>query len=41
MTLLLSIDGIISVVDFYVQNQLDYRNRNYIGGVLGRHCKLA
>jgi betaine lipid synthase len=38
MTSLLSIDGIISVVDFYAQNQLDYRNRNYIGGVLGRHC---
>ena len=35
---LLSINGLIAVVDFYVQNQIDYRTRNYTGGIINRHC---
>jgi betaine lipid synthase len=35
---LLSQDGIVGVCDFYVQNQVDYRSRNYTGGVIDRHC---
>lgn len=35
---LLSPDGIIGVVDFYVQNRVDFQNRNYVGGVIDRHC---
>jgi betaine lipid synthase len=35
---LLSINGIIGVCDFYVQSQVDYRGRNYTGGVTDRHC---
>ncbi|KAF2016249.1 hypothetical protein BU24DRAFT_462429 [Aaosphaeria arxii CBS 175.79] len=35
---LVSPNGIIGVVDFYVQNQIDYQSRNYTGGVIDRHC---
>lgn len=35
---LLSPNGIVGVCDFYVQNQVDYANRNYTGGVIDRHC---
>lgn len=38
MTRLLGPDGIIGVVDFYVQNQADLQSRNYIGGLMNRHC---
>jgi betaine lipid synthase len=37
---LLSLDGIIGVCDFYVQSQVDYRSRNYTGGVIDRHCNF-
>ncbi|KAK4158706.1 hypothetical protein QBC43DRAFT_143711 [Cladorrhinum sp. PSN259] len=37
MTSLLSPDGIISVVDFYVQSGIDVAYRNYTGGPIGRH----
>jgi betaine lipid synthase len=35
---LLSMEGIIGVVDFYVQSQVDFRSKNYTGGVVDRHC---
>jgi betaine lipid synthase len=35
---LLSSNGVAGVVDFYVQNQVDFRGRNYIGGAFDRHC---
>ena len=35
---LLASSGIIGVVDFYVQNQIEFQSRNYIGGVIDRHC---
>lgn len=35
---LLSHQGVIAVVDFYVQNQVDYWSRNYTGGAIDRHC---
>jgi betaine lipid synthase len=35
---LLSTEGIVGVCDFYVQSQVDYRGRNYTGGVIDRHC---
>lgn len=35
---LLSPNGVVGVVDFYVQNQIDYQSRNYTGGVIDRHC---
>jgi len=35
---LLSINGIIAVVDFYAQSQVEFRGRNYAGGFLDRHC---
>jgi betaine lipid synthase len=38
MSSLLSVDGIIGVVDFYVQNEIDFQSRNYTGGVVDRHC---
>ncbi|KAF2097909.1 betaine lipid synthase [Rhizodiscina lignyota] len=38
LTSLLSINGIIGVVDFYVQSEVDFQSRNYTGGVLDRHC---
>jgi betaine lipid synthase len=37
---LLSFNGIIGVCDFYVQSRVDYRSRNYTGGVLDRHCNF-
>jgi betaine lipid synthase len=35
---LLSPNGVIGVVDFYVQNQVDFMGRNYMGGAIDRHC---
>jgi betaine lipid synthase len=35
---LLNPNGVIGVVDFYVQNQVDFRGRNYMGGAIDRHC---
>lgn len=35
---LLSPNGIVGVVDFYVQSQVDFRSRNYTGGAIDRHC---
>ncbi|RYP32757.1 hypothetical protein DL767_005048 [Monosporascus sp. MG133] len=37
LTMLLSPDGIIGVVDFYVQSKIDFAFRNYTGGLVGRH----
>lgn len=31
-------NGIIGVVDFYVQNKVEFQSRNYMGGVIDRHC---
>jgi betaine lipid synthase len=31
-------NGVIGVADFYVQNEVEYRARNYIGGDFNRHC---
>lgn len=38
LTSLIAPEGIIGVVDFYVQNQTDLLGRNYIGGLMNRHC---
>jgi betaine lipid synthase len=38
LSTLLSAEGIIGVVDFYVQSQVDFRSKNYTGGVIDRHC---
>lgn len=35
---LLSPNGIVGVVDFYVQSQVEFNSRNYTGGVINRHC---
>lgn len=35
---LMSPNGVIGVVDFYVQNQVDFIGRNYTGGAIDRHC---
>lgn len=35
---LLAPTGIMGVVDFYVQNQIQFQSRNYVGGVINRHC---
>jgi len=35
---LLAEDGIVGVVDFYVQNQIEFQSRNYMGGAINRHC---
>lgn len=35
---LLAPDGIVGVVDFYVQNQIEFQGRNYTGGIINRHC---
>ena len=40
LTTLLSPEGIIGACDFYVQNQVEYRSRNYTGGVIDRHCNF-
>ncbi|KAI0099213.1 S-adenosyl-L-methionine-dependent methyltransferase [Nemania sp. FL0031] len=37
---LLAPNGIISVVDFYVQSQVDVSFRNYTGGLIGRHVNF-
>jgi betaine lipid synthase len=37
---LLGPEGIIGACDFYVQSQIDYRSRNYTGGVIDRHCNF-
>lgn len=37
---LLHDNGVIGVIDFYVQSQVDYRNRNYTGGFVDRHCSF-
>lgn len=31
-------DGVVGVVDFYVQNQVEFQSRNYMGGAIDRHC---
>ncbi|SMR49971.1 unnamed protein product [Zymoseptoria tritici ST99CH_3D1] len=35
---LLAPDGVVGVVDFYVQNEIEFNGRNYIGGSINRHC---
>jgi len=35
---LLASNGVIGVADFYVQSEVDYHSRNYIGGEINRHC---
>ncbi|KAG9255882.1 uncharacterized protein F5Z01DRAFT_521906 [Emericellopsis atlantica] len=37
---LLSPHGIMGVVDFYVQNQVDFSFRNYTGGLIDRHTNF-
>ncbi|KAL6904533.1 hypothetical protein GGI43DRAFT_421087 [Trichoderma evansii] len=37
---LLAPHGILGVVDFYVQNQIDYSFRNYTGGLVDRHVNM-
>lgn len=34
----LSENGVIGVADFYVQSEIDYQSRNYLGGEINRHC---
>ncbi|KAG8626659.1 hypothetical protein KVT40_005604 [Elsinoe batatas] len=31
-------NGIMGVVDFYVQSQVEFQSRNYAGGIIDRHC---
>ena len=38
VSLMLTPKGIIGVVDFYVQNEIEYQTRNYNGGEINRHC---
>lgn len=38
MSSLLSPNGVVGVVDFYVQSKVEFGRRNYTGGVVGRHC---
>ncbi|KAI0149980.1 hypothetical protein F4776DRAFT_188078 [Hypoxylon sp. NC0597] len=40
LPLLLSPNGIIGVVDFYVQSQVDVNFRNYTGGLVNRHVNF-
>ena len=35
---MLSGNAVIGVSDFYVQSEVDYHSRNYIGGEINRHC---
>ena len=35
---LLSPNGVVGVIDFYVQSQVDFNRRNYTGGAINRHC---
>ena len=37
LTTFLATDGIIGIVDFYVQSIIDVSSRNYIGGTFNRH----
>ncbi|KAK8151531.1 hypothetical protein IWX90DRAFT_94699 [Phyllosticta citrichinensis] len=34
----LSRNGIVGVIDFYVQSRIEFQSRNYVGGVIDRHC---
>jgi betaine lipid synthase len=38
LSALLAADGLLGVVDFYVQSQVDFRSKNYTGGIIDRHC---
>ncbi|KAK1024293.1 hypothetical protein LTR33_017929, partial [Friedmanniomyces endolithicus] len=38
VTNLLAPNGIVGVVDFYVQNGIEFSGRNYMGGAIDRHC---
>lgn len=38
ITDLLAPNGVVGVVDFYVQNKVEFQGRNYIGGAIDRHC---
>lgn len=38
VTNLLASDGIVGVVDFYVQNKIEFSGRTYMGGAIDRHC---
>lgn len=40
LTSLLSPNGLLGVVDFYVQSEVDVSFRNYTGGVVGRHVNF-
>ncbi|KAK7430164.1 hypothetical protein QQZ08_003349 [Neonectria magnoliae] len=40
VTSLLSPQGIMGVVDFYVQNKVDFAFRNYTGGLVDRHVNF-
>ena len=31
-------NGVLAVADFYVQSQIDFRSRNYLGAEINRHC---
>jgi betaine lipid synthase len=35
---LLSSNGIVGVIDFYVQSRVEFNRRNYTGGAINRHC---
>ncbi|KAF2115984.1 hypothetical protein BDV96DRAFT_492393 [Lophiotrema nucula] len=35
---LLNPNGVVGVIDFYVQSSVEYVGRNYTGGVIDRHC---
>ncbi|KAK4456647.1 hypothetical protein QBC42DRAFT_301841 [Cladorrhinum samala] len=41
MTSLLAPDGIVAVVDFYAQSDVDIAYRNYTGGAVGRHINYV
>ncbi|KAK3679430.1 hypothetical protein LTR78_000991 [Recurvomyces mirabilis] len=38
VTNLLAPNGIVGVIDFYVQNGVEFSHRNYMGGAIDRHC---
>ncbi|KAF2084993.1 hypothetical protein K490DRAFT_68195 [Saccharata proteae CBS 121410] len=38
LSTLLAPSGLVGVIDFYVQSQVDFASRNYTGGVIDRHC---
>ncbi|KAJ4305041.1 hypothetical protein N0V90_000571 [Kalmusia sp. IMI 367209] len=35
---LLSPNGVVGVIDFYVQSKVEFNRRNYTGGAINRHC---